>query len=82
MMTAMARIPCKQTLPSQQASVNSFGTRGYWDTQVIQQAQQTQVTQSPQASNTPYVRSNRHQGDYAGKNCHYYCNWTSVVVSG
>ncbi|XP_046609031.1 serine/arginine repetitive matrix protein 2 isoform X2 [Neodiprion virginianus] len=67
MMTAMARLPCKQTLPSQQSGVNSFGTRGYWDTQVMQPTQTAQTNQQPQLATTLYVRSNRHQGDYAGK---------------
>ncbi|XP_012253580.2 uncharacterized protein LOC105684638 isoform X2 [Athalia rosae] len=75
MMTTMARFPCKQSSPSQQSTgVNNFGTRGYWDTQVMQQQQQTrtttqqqQTTQPPPPPTTPYARSNRQQGDYAGK---------------
>ncbi|XP_033226234.1 uncharacterized protein LOC117178839 isoform X2 [Belonocnema kinseyi] len=55
MMTAMARLPCKQTSPSQQPRVNNFSNnRGYWDMQ-------------PQQPAPPYVRNNNRHHDYAGK---------------
>ncbi|XP_015600742.1 uncharacterized protein LOC107270328 isoform X2 [Cephus cinctus] len=55
MMTAMARLPCKQTSPSQQPRVNNFGNRGYWDMQARHPA-------------PPYVRNHhRHHVDQTGK---------------
>ncbi|XP_012272944.1 uncharacterized protein LOC105695704 [Orussus abietinus] len=56
MMTAMARLPCKQTSPSQQPRVNNFGNKGYWEMQARQPA-------------PPYVRNHQrsHHADHAGK---------------
>ncbi|XP_043473156.1 uncharacterized protein LOC122505534 isoform X1 [Leptopilina heterotoma] len=55
MMTAMARLPCKQTSPSQQPKLNNFNNnRGYWDMQ-------------PQQAAPPYVRNHHRQHDYSGK---------------
>ncbi|XP_031847390.1 uncharacterized protein LOC116433442 [Nomia melanderi] len=56
MMTAMARLPCKQTSPSQQQRVNNFGNsrNTYWDMQ-------------PRNPAPPYVRNHHRHVDHTGK---------------
>ncbi|XP_076288547.1 uncharacterized protein LOC143213009 isoform X2 [Lasioglossum baleicum] len=56
MMTAMARLPCKQTSPSQQPRVNNFGNsrNTYWDMQ-------------PRHPAPPYVRNHHRHVDHTGK---------------
>ncbi|XP_033339389.1 uncharacterized protein LOC117227943 isoform X1 [Megalopta genalis] len=56
MMTAMARLPCKQTSPSQQPRVNNFGNsrNTYWDMQ-------------PRHPAPPYVRNHHRHIDHTGK---------------
>ncbi|XP_031770839.1 uncharacterized protein LOC100865762 isoform X5 [Apis florea] len=53
MMTAMARLPCKQTSPSQQPRVNNFGNSRncYWNMQTRHPA-------------PPYVRNHQRQTDH------------------
>ncbi|XP_054004937.1 uncharacterized protein LOC128890464 isoform X2 [Hylaeus anthracinus] len=53
MMTAMARLPCKQTSPSQQPRVNNFGNsrNPYWDMQ-------------PRHPAPPYVRNHHRHIDH------------------
>ncbi|XP_032690366.1 uncharacterized protein LOC116853405 isoform X2 [Odontomachus brunneus] len=56
MMTAMARLPCKQSSPSQQPRVNNFGNsrNPYWDMQARHPA-------------PPYVRNHHRHTDHTGK---------------
>ncbi|XP_060814756.1 uncharacterized protein LOC132906504 isoform X2 [Bombus pascuorum] len=56
MMTAMARLPCKQTSPSQQPRVNNFGNsrNSYWNMQTRHPA-------------PPYVRNHQRHTDHTGK---------------
>lgn len=56
MMTAMARLPCKQTSPSQQPRVNNFGNSRncYWNMQTRHPA-------------PPYVRNHQRQTDHTGE---------------
>ncbi|KAG7204466.1 hypothetical protein KM043_004899 [Ampulex compressa] len=56
MMTAMARLPCKQTSPSQQPRVNNFenSRNSYWDMQSRHPA-------------PPYVRNHHRHTDHTGK---------------
>ncbi|XP_043263510.1 uncharacterized protein LOC122403823 isoform X2 [Colletes gigas] len=56
MMTAMARLPCKQTSPSQQPRVNNFGNsqNAYWEMQ-------------PRHPAPPYVRNHHRHIDHTGK---------------
>ncbi|XP_017766266.1 PREDICTED: uncharacterized protein LOC108555224 isoform X3 [Eufriesea mexicana] len=56
MMTAMARLPCKQTSPSQQPRVNNFGNsrNAYWNMQ-------------PRHPAPPYVRNHQRHTDHTGK---------------
>ncbi|KAK1118826.1 hypothetical protein K0M31_014600 [Melipona bicolor] len=53
MMTAMARLPCKQTSPSQQPRVNNFGNsrNTYWNMQTRHPA-------------PPYVRNHQRHTDH------------------
>ncbi|CAK9800089.1 Protein FAM110B [Anthophora quadrimaculata] len=53
MMTAMARLPCKQTSSSQQPRVNNFGN-SYWNMQTRHPA-------------PPYVRNHQRHTDHTGK---------------
>ncbi|EFN84762.1 hypothetical protein EAI_05875 [Harpegnathos saltator] len=55
-MTAMARLPCKQSSPSQQPRVNNFGNsrNPYWDMQARHPA-------------PPYVRNHHRHTDHTGK---------------
>ncbi|XP_043487959.1 uncharacterized protein LOC122514897 isoform X2 [Polistes fuscatus] len=56
MMTAMARLPCKQSSPSQQQRVNNFGNsrNTYWDMQA-------------RHPTPPYVRNHHRHVDHTGK---------------
>ncbi|KAF7379347.1 hypothetical protein HZH66_014718 [Vespula vulgaris] len=56
MMTAMARLPCKQSSPSQQQRVNNFGNsrNSYWDIQA-------------RHPTPPYVRNHHRHIDHTGK---------------
>lgn len=56
MMTAMARLPCKQSSPSQQQRANNFGNsrNSYWDIQA-------------RHPTPPYVRNHHRHVDHTGR---------------